>query len=229
MNFNSRVLPIGLFCAVLAFFLATPASAQIPTGQVGVSLGGNFETLDDVSGGNTEATVNSSVGFHVGISYDQPVSTTEPLNALSIRPGFVARRVAQYGFPSSIEGDAAELLQDEEFTLWMLEVPIDARYEFPVEAGPATLYGLLGPQISIPRADHDFEATLNDVSYSINIGVGGEFDLPAGLSLMPEFRYEIGVTDAFKDDFTYRFRDFSIDDSPNFGGPQLRVHLTYGL
>ena len=229
MKFNSRLLPTGLFCAVLALFLATPASAQIPTGQVGVSIGGNFETLDDVSGGNTEASFNSAVGFHAGITYDQPVSTTAPLSNLSVRPGVFARRVGQYGFPGPIEGSGAGLLENEEFTLWGFEVPVDLRYQIPVETGPVSLYGLIGPQISIPRADSDFEATLNDVSYAVNLGVGGEISLPAGLTLMPELRYELGVTNAFKDEFTYRFREFSIEDSPNFGGPQLRVHLTYGL
>ncbi len=232
MNINSRALPIGLFCAVLACFLATPASAQIPglpPGQVGVSLGGNYETLDDVSGGDTQASFDSALGVHFGITYDQPVSANEPLSNLSIRPGFFARRAGTYGFPSSLEGDGSEIIQGEEFTLWMFEIPIDARYQIPVDTDPVSLYGLLGPQVSIPRASNDFDETLNDASYAINIGVGGEIELPANLTLMPEFRYEIGVTDTFKDEFTYRFRDFTIEDSPNYGGPQLRIHLAYQL
>lgn len=231
MTFSGRFLFVSALCTVIAACLAGPVTAQVPVpmGQVGVSVGGNFETLDDVSGGDTDVAFDSPFGFNLGVSYDQPLGTTEPLSSFSVRPAFVARRVGQYGFPESMAGDGAELLQNETFTLWMFEVPIDARYQIPVDTGPVSLYGLLGPQLSIPRADNDFDAALKDVSYSVNIGAGGEFELPYGLTVMPELRYEFGITDAFEDEFTYRFRSFTIDDSPNFGGATLRVHVAYQL
>lgn len=227
---NNRFLLVSVLSAVVAACLAGPVAAQVPPGgQVGISVGGNFETLDDVSGGETEVAFDSPFGFNLGLSYDQPLGTAKPLSSFSVRPAVVARRVGQYGFPASIQGDGAELLQGETFTLWMLEFPVDARYQIPVDTGPVSLYGLLGPQISFPRADSDFDAALKNVSYSVNIGAGGEFELPYGLTVMPELRYELGVTDAFEDEFSYRFRSFSINNSPNFGGPTPRVHVAYQI
>jgi len=230
MSFSSRLLSLGCLLGIIAMLLAPPATAQVSIGDVGVSVGGNLETLDDVSGGNTTASFDSPLGYNLGITYDQPVLTNSIGGALSVRPGLVARRLGNYSFPGSIEGPGAALLQNEEFTLWMFEVPVDIRYRLPVEIGnTVSLYGLLGPQLSIPRAEQDFEATMEDVSYSINFGAGAEIDLPANLSLLPELRYELGVTDTFKDEFTYRFRDFTVQDVPSTGALNLRVHLTYDL
>lgn len=227
---NDRFLFVSVLCTLIVACFAGPVTAQVPSvGQVGISVGGNFETLNDVNGGETEVAFDSPFGFNLGLSYNQSLGSAKPLSSFSVRPAFVVRRVGQYGFSGSVEGDGAELLQGETFSLWMFEVPVDARYQIPVETGPVSLYGLLGPQISIPRADNDFDTALKDVSYSVNIGAGGEFELPYGLTVMPELRYELGITDAFEDEFTYRFRSFTIDDSPNFGGATLRVHVAYQL
>lgn len=222
MSRSRRLLSVSLLLCAAILFLTTPASAQVPIGDLGISVGGNYETLDDVSAGNTSLAFDKSAGFHAGVSYDQPLSDN-----LSVRPAFVVRRAGQYSFPGSLSGNGSALLESEEFELWMFEIPVDLRYRFS-ELGPASLYGLIGPQLSIPRAENDFEATMEDVSYSANVGLGVEFDLPAGLMLLPEVRYEYGITNAFKEEFTYRFQDFSVSDSPSVGALSLRVHLYLG-
>lgn len=228
----SRILQVGLFCTLFAVVLALPANAQFSLGKVGVSVGGNFDTLDDLQGGGTEVSFESAIGYNVGVTYDQPLGTT----GLSVRPGLLIRRVGTYQFASSISrtGDLplleeATLLQNKEFTVRTVEVPVDLLYRPPLETGPVTLYGLLGPQLSVPRAEDDFETLLEDVVYSLNVGVGGEVSLPAGLVLAPELRYEFGLTDTFKEESTYRFREFMVQDSPSTGALSLRLHLYYDL
>lgn len=231
MMSNVRLLSLAAVLAVFSFVVHPAANAQIPTGKVGVGVGGNFETLSDVQSGNTNASFSNPVGFHFGLSYDQPLGATGLLNAISVRPGLYLRQVGQYGFPESLSGRGAALLSNEDFQLRRYEIPLDFRYRvLELDLVPGTTpYVLVGPQASLARAENDFEAALKNASYSINAGIGAEIDLAADLVLMPEFRYEYGLTDAFKDEFTYRFREFTIENPPNFGGPSLRVLLYYDL
>jgi len=221
----SRLLSITVLLSAFAVFTASPTQAQISFGNVGVSVGGNLETINDLSSGDTEASFGSSVGFNAGVSYDQPLDMA--VEGLSVRPAFVARRLGTYSFSSELSGQGAALLQGEEFNVWMFEFPLDIRYQFPVDLGPASLYGLLGPQVSVPRAANDFDATMNDVSYSLNVGAGVELDLPAGLTLLPEIRYEYGLSNTFKEEFTYRFREFEVGNPPSVGAVSLRIHLYF--
>ena len=231
---SSRILPFGCILALAGILFSPSAPPPLPTGEFGISVGGNVETMDDLSGdnlngGSTTASFDSPVGFNVGITYDQPILENSIPGGLSVRPGLVASRAGTSSFPRTIEGAGSGVLQNEEFSLWLIEVPVDFRYRLPVDVDPVSIYGLVGPQISVPRAENDFESTMEEVILSANFGAGVEVDLPANLTLMPELRYELGVTDAFQDDFTYRFRKFSVQDVPNTGAFNLRVHLTYDL
>jgi len=234
MQTRYRSLFTGLVLAACVAFFSAPASAQVigplPAGKFSVSVGGSIETLDDVNAANTELSFGSSANYNLGVTYDQPLGTSGTLDNVMVRIGFFGRSVGEYAFPSSVEGNGAGVLQGESFNVWMFEFPLDIRYEFETDALPVNPYALAGPQIAIPRAEEDFDNILNQTAWSINLGVGTEVNLPvSGLSLMPEFRYNIGVTDAFEDNVTYRFREFSINDSPNYGGPQLMLHLYYQL
>jgi hypothetical protein len=234
-----RLLSAGFLSLCLLAFFATPAQAQffdnLPSGQIGVSVGGTVETMDDLDAGITEASFDQSVGFHFGASFEQTLANSEPLSALSVRTGIFARRVGEYSFPGEVEPvanevtDATPLIENRSFQVWTIEFPLDIKYAFDVADLPARPYLLAGPQVSILRADEDFETTMNDASVSINAGLGAEVDLPFNLTLMPEFRYEFGVTDAFEDAPRYRLNNLTVNDSPSVGGPSLRVNLFYTL
>jgi len=224
MRFGKRLLSFGLPLIFAFAAFTTPAGAQIPEGQFGVSVGGTFETLDNLDAANTSASFGNEVGFHFGASYEQALGMERPWSALAVRPGVFGRRVGQYSFSNSLEGQGAALLNGRSFTVWAIEFPLDLKYTFPLD-GPVSPYALAGPQLSVLRGEEDFQEPLEDVAYSVNLGAGVEIDLPLRLTLMPEFRYELGLSDVFQDNPTYRFRELSVEDSPTIGGLNLRVHL----
>jgi len=229
MILDRRFLFTGLLSVLLVAALAMPTQAQIPSGKLGVSIGGTLETMDDLDAGNTTASFGQELGFHFGASYEQLLGTSGPLSSLAVRPGIYGRRIGEYSFPNSLEGRADFLLEGRDFTVWSIEIPLDIKYGFDLENTPITPYVLVGPQLSILRGEEDFQEALEDVSYSVNFGAGTEIELPLNLTLMPEFRYEFGASDVFGDQSTQRFRDFNVSDPPSIGGAHLRVHLFYQL
>ncbi|MEF8794929.1 MAG: outer membrane beta-barrel protein [Salinivenus sp.] len=201
-----------LLALVLALGTAVPAQAQF-----GVAGGLNFESAGDIETSTTNnATLDNSTGYHIGLVYELG------LGAATIRPGFFYRRVGTFEFST----DA--LPQGENrFDVSAWQVPVDLR--FTVLPTPlVSPYVLAGPMATFPRGEDEFDDATEEISYSLNVGIGANITLPAtSLKIQPELRYEFGATKFIKDDFEIGDTEFSPQDSPNFSAFGLRVNVIF--
>jgi len=186
-----RTAALLLVVAVLGV-AAVPAQAQF-----GVAAGLDFDSLDDIettTSTSNNATVDNSTGYHVGVIYDLG------LGPLNLRPGFFYRKVGSFEFPDG----------ESDVTAW--EVPVDVR----VTVLPTPLvsaYVLGGPKAFFPQGDGDFDDSLEEVSYTFNVGVGADVSVPGvGLTLQPELRYEFGASEYLDDDFEVGGTSFEPSD-----------------
>lgn len=170
---NLRRLLFGSTVALAATLMsALPAQAQL-----GIGAGLNFSDFEDIDSSSGSATLDASSGYHFGVFVNMGSG------ALSLRPGVFYHRLGTYDFPS---GDELELSA--------IEVPIDVRLTLMPEA-PVRPFVLAGPVLTFPRSG-DFDRAVEDMSLSADIGAGLELAM-GGLSLMPEVRYSVGVTNYF--------------------------------
>jgi hypothetical protein len=201
-----------LLALVLSLGTAAPAQAQL-----GVAGGLNFESAGDIETSTTNnATLDNSTGYHIGLVYELG------LGAATIRPGFLYRRVGTFEFaPSALpQGESR-------FDVSAWQVPVDLR--FTVLPTPlVSPYVLAGPMATFPRGEGDFDDATEEISYSLNVGVGANISLPAtSLKIQPELRYEFGATKFIKDDFEIGDTEFSPQDSPSFSSFGLRVNVIF--
>ncbi|MEX2471799.1 MAG: outer membrane beta-barrel protein [Gemmatimonadota bacterium] len=170
---NLRRLLFGSTVALAVTLVsALPAQAQL-----GIGAGLNFSDFEDIDSGSGSATLDGSNGYHFGLFVNLGSG------ALSLRPGVFYHRLGTYDFPS---GDELELSA--------IEVPIDVRLTLMPE-GPVRPFVLAGPVLTFPRSG-DFDRAVEDMSLSADIGAGLELNM-GELSLMPELRYSVGVTNYF--------------------------------
>jgi len=169
--------------AVLAFALMSAVPTQA---QFGIGAGLNFSDLDDIDTSSGNATLDASTGYHFGLFFNIGSGP------LSVRPGVFYHHNGTYDFPAG-----------DELKMSAVEVPIDLRFDFAPRS-PVSIYLLGGPVITFPSAgEGDFGEAFNDLSLSADIGAGLALGLPGvGLTLMPELRYSMGITDYWSDDFS---------------------------
>ena len=171
---------------------AAPAQAQL-----GVAAGLDFDSLDDIettTSTSNNATVDNSTGYHVGVIYDLG------LGPLNLRPGFFYRNVGSFEFPDG----------ESDVTAW--EVPVDVRLTV-LPTPLVSAYVLGGPKAFFPQGDGDFDDSLEEVSYTFNVGVGADVSVPGvGLTLQPELRYEFGASEYLDDDFEVGGTSFEPSD-----------------
>ena len=171
---------------------AAPAQAQL-----GVAAGLDFDSLDDIettTSTTNNATVDNSTGYHVGVIYDLG------LGPLNLRPGFFYRNVGSFEFPDG----------ESDVTAW--EVPVDVRLTV-LPTPLVSAYVLGGPKAFFPQGDGDFDDSLEEVSYTFNVGVGADVSVPGvGLTLQPELRYEFGASEYLDDDFEVGGTSFEPSD-----------------
>lgn len=200
--------------AALLFVLGTaPAQAQL-----GITGGLNFESTDDIqdAGLDREAAFDNSTGYHLGVVYDLG------LGPVSVRPGFLYRKVGTYDFQGVVDD-----VSNSSFDVTAYEVPVDLR--FTVLPTPViSPYLLAGPQFTFVNGEDEFDDATEDLSFSLNIGAGTDITLPGlPITLQPELRYEFGATKFIKDDFEIGGQDFNPEDSPRFSAFSLRLNVLF--
>ena len=188
-----------------------PAQAQL-----GVAGGLNFESAGDIETNSTGATLDNSTGYHIGLVYELG------LGPATLRPGFFYRRVGTFEFST----DA--LPQGENrFDVSAWQVPVDLR--FTVLPTPlVSPYILAGPMATFVRGEDDFDDATEEISYSLNVGVGANISLPVvSLKIQPELRYEFGASKFIKDDFEIGGTEFQPQDSPRFSALGVRLNVLF--
>lgn len=207
------------FSTLLAVFvlMGTVAPAQA---QLGISGGLNFESTDDIQATDSEATLENSTGYHVGLVYEAS------LGPVNLRPGFFYRRVGEFEI-SNIPDD----LSNPRYTVSAWEVPVDLRVSL-LSTPLISPYILGGPKATIPRGEDEFDDVMSGVSYTFNVGLGAEISLPgSSVRLQPELRYEFGATGFIDENKSVTLGDsqvtFEPQDSPKFSTLALRLNLIF--
>ncbi len=214
-----RVAFFSLLAGLILFGTALPAQAQL-----GVAGGLNFESIDDIQTGqnNAQANFESSTGYHVGLVYEFS------LGPVNVRPGFLYRRVGEFDL-SEIPGD----LEKARYTVSAWEVPLDLRISlFPTPI--LSPYILGGPKATIPRGEDDFDKSVKDLSYTLNVGIGAQISVPAtSLRIQPELRYEFGATGFIEEKRVELPGEnegtvsFTPQDSPSFSAFSARLNVLF--
>jgi hypothetical protein len=169
------------------------AMAQPTAAQLGIGAGLNYNDLDDIDVGGV--SVDNSTGFHFGAFVNIGSGT------LSLRPGVFYHRIGTYDLPSQ---DALELSA--------VEVPLDLRLTI-APSGILDAYLLAAPVVTFPRCK-EFDQAVEDWQLTADVGVGLDIAVPGlGVSLQPELRYSMGVTNYFSDNFTIGGVTVMPDDS----------------
>jgi hypothetical protein len=183
----TRILSGLLLVALVA---TAPDQAKA---QLGFAAGLNFESVSDISTSGLQGTYDSATGYHAGLFLDFGVGP------VGLRLGAFYRDLGEF------EVSLAGLKNTVDVT--SLDFPVDLR--FAVIPTPFVRpYLMAGPVFSIPRSnDEDYDDSLEDVSIAGNVGFGVEISL-AGMTLLPEFRYTVGVTPFVKNQFTLGGRTF---------------------
>lgn len=196
---------LSTLLVLLLLGTATPAKAQL-----GINGGLNFSSVDDIDADDRSGTLDNSTGYHLGLVYNMG------LGPVDIRPAFVYRRIGEYELgASSLPGQAR-------YTVSAWEVPIDVKFTLPLPV--ISPYVLAGPMVTIPRGEDEFDDALEEVSYTLNVGVGGSISVGSA-TLEPELRYEFGATKYIKDDFTIGDTEFQPRESPKYSAISLRLNI----
>lgn len=213
MSHSLRYACTALLAAVLTMGLAAPAQAQF-----GVAGGLNFESAEDIDTSTDDnATLENSTGYHIGIVYELG------LGPATIRPGFFYRRVGEFEFSEESLPD----IDDPRFNVSAWQIPVDLRLTV-LPTPVVSPYVLAGPMVTLPRGEDEFEDATEEVSYSLNVGIGANISLPAtSLKIQPELRYEFGATKFIKDDFEIGDTTFSPQEEPRFNALGLRLNLVF--
>lgn len=205
---NPAIRPL-LLCVASALVLATtaaPASAQF-----GIAAGLNYEQMDDLDVGNLQGTFDAASGYHVGVFYDIGAGP------IGLKIGAYYRDLGDVDFSlSGVEG----------VNLTMFDFPIDVRLNIlPLPAVNPYLFA--GPVLSIPRSDdEDLDESLESMFVAGAVGGGLQIGM-GGLTLMPEFRYGIAITDLTGDSFRIAGQQFDASQGPRGNTVQLRLGLRF--
>jgi hypothetical protein len=168
---------------ITALTLGLASIAQPAFAQLGVAAGLNYTDLDDLDVGSANATFENSTGFHFGAFVNLGTSW------IALRPGVMYHRIGEYTLPSQ-----------EEMTLAAIEVPVDVRLTI-APSGILDAYLLAAPVVTFPRCK-EREDAVKDWQVTSDVGVGLSLRVPGlGVTLMPELRYSIGLTDYFEESF----------------------------
>jgi hypothetical protein len=166
-----------------ALTLTFAAVAQPALAQVGVAAGLNYADLENIDVGSASATYDNSTGFHFGAFVNLGGSS------LSLRPGVMYHRIGTYTLPNQ-----------NELTLAAIEVPVDVKLTI-APSGILDAYLLAAPVVTFPRCKEREEA-VKDWQVTSDVGVGLSLRVPGlGVTLMPEARYSLGLTDYWSESF----------------------------
>ncbi|MBO6575736.1 MAG: PorT family protein [Rhodothermales bacterium] len=181
--------------SIAAIAAATLMILAVPTAQaqLGVAAGLNFESVSDLRSQSLESTYGNATGYHAGVFLDVGAG------AVALRLGAFYRELGEFDVTVQNVRSTVDVSA--------LDFPVDLRFQV-LPTPVVSPYILGGPVFSIPRStDEDYDESLESISVSGNVGFGLEVSA-GGLTLLPEFRYAIGVSPFIKDQFTVGGRTF---------------------
>lgn len=185
-------------CALAVLLLWTPALTARAQVSLGILGGANFAAFEDVTAGESLVELDNATGYHIGAFLDLG------FGPLGIRP-------AVYYLDAGPLFTGADFLDEDDFHLAYVSVPVDLRYSLGV--GPIKPYFLAGPELRIlanrQNAPEQLQDRLSDLVMNGGVAVGIEIGIPGvGLTLYPQIRYSFSLSDWL--DRSYEIGDVTI-------------------
>ena len=212
-----------LLMAGPAWSQAIPEEEREPPASrvaLGFSAGPNLTTLDVQLDLDRRAVDD----YAVVVGYYVTLYTGFKVSILHVRSGLsFVNAGALY--------DGASFLNEDEFKVHFLTIPVDVRLKIPLGTG-ATPYLFAGPQFRYQFTPDDLDVDVRDdinhLTTTGSIGLGVRLTLPGTtLSLSPELRYAVDVRGLFDGDVTVRDEVYRIGD--DFKADMLQFGLVLGF
>ncbi len=190
--------------------LTSNASAQ----TFGVTAGGNFQRLEDISLNEIETKFQSQTGWHVGVWIELPLG---PVAALRAGGRYMAA------------GKLFEGLQDnnprlrENFDVSLIELYLVFRLGLPSRV--VSPYVFAGPVFRMPtNTEQELSNDLRALSYAGEIGGGLVIDL-GPVNLYPEIAYVFGLTQFVENEIILQFISLQVGDPQKLNMAMLRLSV----
>lgn len=197
-------------------FAGSLLASNAPAQTFGVTVGGNFQRLGDITLNELETKFESQTGWHVGAWVEFPLG---PVAALRAGGRYMAA------------GQLLEGIQDnyptirENFDVSLTELYLLLRVGLPSQV--VSPYVFAGPVFRIPtNTDQELSNDLKVLSYAGEIGGGLVINL-GPVKLYPEIAYVFGLTRFIEDEIVLELISLQV------GNPQklnmAMVRLSVGL
>ena len=182
---------------------------------LGVSVGGNFQRLSDISVNALETQFESQTGWHAGVWIELP------LGPAALRGGgrYMAAGKLFEGLKTSYP--AAQ----DNFDISLVELYLLFRLGLPSPV--VSPYVFAGPVFRIPaNTDKEISDDLKILSYAGEIGGGIKIDL-GPISLYPEVAYVFGITRFIENELVLQLISLEVGDPQRLN--MAMVRLSVGL
>jgi len=201
---------IRLFTTFFIGFLFTPAAiAQ----NIGISVGGNFQRLSDISLNELETKFESQTGWNAGAWVELP------LGPAALRAG--GRYMAAGKLFSGIKNSYPSLRDN--FDVSMVELYLILRLGLPSPV--VSPYVFAGPVFRLPtRNDTEIENDLKILSYAGEIGGGIKINM-GPVSLFPELAYIFGLTRFIENELVLQLISLRVGDPQKLNMVMLRLSV----
>ena len=198
--------------AIFIGFLSTPSAiAQ----TFGLSVGGNFQRLSDITLDELNTRFESQTGWHAGAWLELPLGTA------ALRAG--GRYMSAGQLLRGIQASKPRF--PDNFDISMVELYLLFRLGVPSQI--LSPYVFAGPVFRIPtNTDLELSNDLHVLSYAGEIGGGIAINMGA-ISLYPEVAYIFGLTRFIKDKVVVRFIELQVEDAQRLNMAMLRLSVGF--
>ncbi len=218
-NGNPRVA-VSSFKIVMNHLLTTLfiGSLLVPTAiaqTFGVSAGGNFQRLSDISIDELSTQFESQTGWHVGAWLELPLGPAGLRGGARYMAAGMLFEGLQSSFPSAREN----------FDISLVELYLLLRLGIPSQI--ISPYAFAGPVFRIPSSsDDDINEDLRILSYAGEIGGGIKIGL-GPINLYPEIAYVFGLTRFIEDELILQLISREIGDPQRLNMAMLRLSVGF--
>jgi len=177
---------------LLVGLVAVPSSDAAFIPRLGLSVGANFQSMNDIEESSVSETFGTQTGYNAGLFVEMG------FGSWAVRPG------VEYLNAGPLFDGASFATSD--FDLSYVVVPVDLKMSLPT--GPVSPYAFTGPEFrvlaSAGDAPSDLEEGLKDFGVNWSFGMGIAMGAPGpGLKFAPEVRYSRDLSGVTNEEFEF--------------------------
>ncbi len=201
---------------IATLFVGSLFAAGSLAQNFGVSVGGNFQRLNDIDLNELETKFESQTGWHVGAWVEVPLGP-----AAALRGG--GRYMAAGKLFDGVQANYPSI--QENFDVSLIEIYLILRLGLPSPV--VSPYVFAGPVFRIPsNTDRELSNDLKALSYAGEIG-GGLMIKLGPIKLYPEVAYVFGLTRFIENEIVLNLISLQVGDPQKLN--MAMVRLSVGL